>query len=89
MKAKPSKLEGTEGDTMPHVEELIDADRMQRAADGVVRFKRNEFMERLITLRTTKPQAFAGLSPAAKLALGYYEAAKRRSKLLAADNEQA
>lgn len=67
-------------------DDLIDGEGMQRAAEGRARFERNEFMERLIELRRTRPESFAGLSPAAKLALGHYEAARRRQALLATDD---
>lgn len=70
---------------MPRLEELIDPTRLQRAAEGALPFERNEFMERLIEMRRTRPQSFAGMSPAAKLALGHYEAGKRRAAALAAD----
>ena len=63
---------------MPRFEELLDADQMQRAAEGGARFERNDFMERLIEMRATRPKSFGGLSPAAKLALSHYEAAAGR-----------
>jgi hypothetical protein len=67
---------------MPRLEEIVDTDRLQRAADGAVPFEPNAFMERLIEMRRTRPKSFAGLSPASKLALGHYEAAKRRAEML-------
>jgi|GEM_PF-4545504 len=73
---------------MPRLEDLVDTDRLQRAADGALPFERNEFMERLIVMRRDSPQSFDGLSPASKLALGYYEAAQRRAELLHADAER-
>ena len=69
---------------MPRLEKIVDTDRLQRAADGALPFERNEFMERLIELRTSRPESFATLSPASKLALGHYEAAKRRAEMLQA-----
>ncbi len=69
---------------MPRLEDIVGTDRLQRAACGAVRFERNEFMERLIEMRAARPESFAGLSPAAKLALGHYEAAKRRAEVLRA-----
>ena len=45
-------------------------------------FKENPYYERLIELRRTKPEIFATLSPAARLTLGYYEAAKRGQALI-------
>ncbi|MCA1626349.1 MAG: hypothetical protein LC742_00045 [Acidobacteria bacterium] len=50
-------------------------------------FAPNGFYERLIELRAARPQDFAALSPTTKLALGAYEAAKRRTALLAADDQ--
>ena len=67
---------------MPRLEEIVDTDRLQQTAEGAAPFERNEFMERLIEMRATRPKSFAGLSPAAKLALGHYEAAKRRAQAL-------
>ncbi len=52
-------------------------------------FVPNGFYERLIEMRRTRPQDFAVLSPAAKLALGAYESAKRRAGMLAEDNQSA
>jgi hypothetical protein len=60
---------------------------VRRAAEGALRFERNEFMERLIEMREPQPKSFAGLSPVSKLALGHYEAAKRRAELLAPDGQ--
>ncbi len=68
------------------VEELVNVKQLETVAAGAARFERNEFMERLIEMRRTRPQSFAGMSPAAKLALGHYEAGKRRAEMLAADN---
>lgn len=48
-------------------------------------FEINRFYERLIELRRTKPEVFAIMSPAQRLALGCYEAAKRRAAMLAED----
>ncbi|MCA1626415.1 MAG: hypothetical protein LC742_00380 [Acidobacteria bacterium] len=45
-------------------------------------FAPNGFYERLIEMRRTRPQDFAVLSPASKLALGADEAAKRRAEML-------
>jgi hypothetical protein len=70
---------------MPRLKEIVDTNKLQRAADGAVPFERNEFMERLIEMRVTRPKSFAGMSPASKLALGHYEAAKRRAQMLASD----
>jgi hypothetical protein len=71
---------------MPRLEEIVDTGRLQRAADGAVRFEVNEFMERLIEMREKRPMSFADLSPASKLALGHYEAAKRRAEMLHGDD---
>ena len=67
---------------MPRLESIFDTNRMRRAAEGAARFEHNEFMERRIEMRRTRPQTFAGLSPSAKLALGHYEAAKPRAETL-------
>jgi hypothetical protein len=67
---------------MPRLEEVVDTDRLQHAADGIVPFEPHAFMERLIEMRAEHPKSFAGLSPASKLALGHYEAAKRRAEML-------
>jgi hypothetical protein len=47
----------------------------------------NPYYEKLIRLRAEQPRVFDSLSPADKLSLGYYEAAKRRAELIA-DDEQ-
>jgi len=52
-------------------------------------FAPNGFYERLIELRRTRPQDFAVLSSASKLALGAYESAKRRAAMLAEDDLSA
>jgi hypothetical protein len=70
---------------MPRLEEIVDTNRLQRAAEGAAPFEPNAFMERLIEMRQTNPKSFAGMSPASKLALGHYEAAKRRAQMLASD----
>jgi hypothetical protein len=64
------------------LEDIVDTNRLQRAADGALPFESNPFMERLIEMRETRPKSFNGLSPAVKLALGHYEAAKRRAEAL-------
>jgi hypothetical protein len=67
---------------MPRLEDLVNTNRLHRTADGVVPFEPHAFMERLIEMRRARPKSFAGLSPASKLALGHYEAAKRRAAML-------
>ena len=67
---------------MPRLEEMVDTARLQQVADGSAPFELNPFMERLIEMRHTRPKSFAGLSPVSKLALGHYEAAKRRAQAL-------
>jgi hypothetical protein len=67
---------------MPRLEEIVSTDRLQRAADGVVPFEPNELMERFIVMRETRPKSFAILAPSQKLALAWYEAAKRRAEML-------
>jgi len=67
---------------MARLEEIVDVSRLERAADGALPFESNLFMERLIELRATRPKSFATLSPAVKLALGHYEASKRRAQAI-------
>ncbi len=42
-------------------------------------FQLNSYQERLVRLRAENPKAFAVLSPSEKIALGYYEQAKRKA----------
>jgi hypothetical protein len=74
---------------MPRLEEIVDTNRLQRAADGAAPFELNSFMERMIEMRKMNPKSFAGMSPASKLALGHYEAAKRRAEMNRADGSTA
>ena len=67
---------------MPRLEEMVDTNRQQQAAECSAPFELNPFMERLIEMRQTRPKSFAGLSPAVKLSLGHYETAKRRAEML-------
>jgi hypothetical protein len=67
---------------MPRLDQIVDTGKLQHAADGAAPFEPNAFMERLIEMRRDNPKSFAGLSPASKLALGYYEAGKRRQEML-------
>ena len=60
-----------------------------QAAKGAARFEESAFFEKLIAMRTTRPTDFAVMSPASKLALGYYEAAKRQAALLAEGSSAA
>ena len=46
------------------------------------KFLQNAYYERLIELRREQPDVFSTLSPAARLALSYYECQKRRQALL-------
>jgi hypothetical protein len=55
-----------------------DAEKSMRQAEGSEPFAVNAFYERLIELRSTRPGEFARMSPASRLALLYYEGAKRR-----------
>jgi hypothetical protein len=50
-------------------------------------FQRNGFYESILEMRNKDPRTFDELSPATKLALAYYEAAKR--KALREDQEAA
>ncbi|MGB8509665.1 MAG: hypothetical protein WCD76_14860 [Pyrinomonadaceae bacterium] len=67
---------------MARLEDLMDSKEMERAARGQVPFEASPFYEKLMQLRESNPQAFASMSPASKLALGYYEGAKRRHALM-------
>ncbi len=71
------------------LEDLTDVERQERAARGHVPFEPSAFYEKLLALRDTQPQAFASMSPASKLTLGYYEGAKRRHALLNKEREDA
>jgi len=71
---------------MPRLEEIVHTHRLQRAAEGVARFEVNEFMERLIMMRATRPKSFAGLSSSALTSLAWYEVGKRRAQILATGN---
>ncbi len=42
-------------------------------------FQRNGFYESILEMRERDPKTFEGLAPATKLALAYYEAAKRKA----------
>jgi hypothetical protein len=63
--------------------EKRDAEKAMRQAEGQEPFKPNAFYERLIELRARRPEEFERLSPASRLALGFYEGAKRRASMLA------
>ncbi len=56
--------------------------KYQRAADGSIAFETSPLFEKLIVMRRTTPKSFASMSPATVLALGYYEAAKRKAAML-------
>ena len=47
-------------------------------------FVENGYMEKLLTLAERDPQTFNTLSPATRLSVGYYAAAKRRAAALQA-----
>ena len=59
------------------------ASQITPALDGC--FTENLYYERLIRLRAEQPDVFAILSPAEKVTLGYYEAAKHRAEMLSHD----
>jgi hypothetical protein len=60
--------------------EKADAERMMKAAEGAQAFERIELYERLIEIRVRDHDRFMReSSPATRLTLGYYEAAKRRA----------
>jgi len=52
-------------------------------------FVPNGFYERLLETRRARPEVLALMSPAQRLALGYYEAAKRQAALLAEGSSAA
>ncbi len=62
--------------------ELSDVEAQEAAAEGRARFEPNAFYERLIAMRETNAKAYDSMAPATKLALGYYEGAKRRAEML-------
>ncbi len=51
-------------------------------------FEVNTFYERLLELRRTNPKAFGEISPASKLSLLAYEAAKREEERLQAIRDE-
>lgn len=59
-----------------------DAEKAMRQAEGAETFERNAFYERLLEMRAKRPEEFAHLSPASQIALGFYEASKRRASML-------
>jgi hypothetical protein len=59
-----------------------EVEKLRRAADGVTPFEPSPLFERLIVMRARTPQSFASMSPATVLALGYYEAAKRKAAMM-------
>lgn len=58
---------------------------MRSAAEGDVAFTPSPLFERLIRMRSEKPESFKSMSPATVLALGYYEAAKRKAGMMKDD----
>ncbi len=52
-------------------------------------FEVNHFYEKLLNLRRTDPKAFGEMSPASKLSLYAYEAAKRARKTSGAPQRHA
>jgi hypothetical protein len=52
------------------------AEKMRLAAEGATPFETSAFFEKLIEVRLRRPKDYAILSPATKIALGYYERAK-------------
>ncbi len=59
-----------------------------RTRESDVTFQVNTFYERLLDLRRTDPKAFGELSPASKLSLFAYEAAKREAERLQAIRDE-
>ena len=59
-----------------------EAEEMRRAAEGAIPFEPSSLSEKLIKMRVEKPESCASMSPATVLALGYYEAAKRKAAML-------
>jgi hypothetical protein len=67
--------------------EKSDAERMMKAAEGAQAFERIELYERLIEIRVGDHDKFMReSSPATRLTLGYYEAAKRRAALMKSES---
>ncbi|HEX8181046.1 MAG TPA: hypothetical protein VF525_15980 [Pyrinomonadaceae bacterium] len=67
---------------MPRLEDIVDTEQLQRAADGEAAFEVNPFMERLIQMRRERSKSLAVLSPAVISSLVWYEAGKRRAQIL-------
>jgi hypothetical protein len=57
-------------------------EELMRAADGSVAFVESPLFEKLIVMRRSEPRSFAGMSGSTVMALGYYEAAKRKAAML-------
>jgi hypothetical protein len=55
-----------------------------RTRESDAAFAVNHFYEKLLDLRRTNPKAFGEISPASKLSLFAYEAAKREAQRLEA-----
>jgi hypothetical protein len=73
------------GGSMLRVNDKEVADKMRRAAEGADAFGSSPLFERLIKMRAENPKSFSGMSPSTVLALGYYEAAKRKAAMIKDD----
>lgn len=67
---------------MLRVDDKGEAEKMRRAAEGATPFEPSSLFEKLIKMRAEKPESFVSMSPATVLALGYYEAAKRKAAMM-------
>ncbi len=70
---------------MLRIDDKGEAGRQRRAAEGSKPFEPSPLFERLIRMRAEKPESFRSMSPATVLALGYYEAAKRKAEMMKDD----
>ncbi len=60
-------------------ENLRKPEKNNLAKPSASTFQRNGFYESILEMRNKDPRTFDELSPATKLALAYYEAAKRKA----------
>ncbi len=66
---------------MPRLEEIVDTDRLRRAADGAVPFAPNDWLEARLAEFLARPEWFArSYSPAVQRGVAAYAAAKVRAR---------
>jgi hypothetical protein len=64
------------------VEDLIDVEAQERAANGDARFEPNVFLERIEKMANEDPKQFALMSPGLRTSVGFYSSAKRRAAMM-------